>query len=192
MNKSESIAALAAALAKAQAETKVAIKGNINPHFKSRYADLGAVIDACREAMSKNGIAWSQVPSVRDGGIVVLTTIIMHSSGEWLSGEYPIQPTKNDPQGMGSALTYARRYSLSSMLGIAADEDDDGNAGSGNGRTQFVSAPETAALMALAEEVGADKPKFCAYFKVPSFAEIPANRYDEARAALEAKRKKPQ
>src|SRR5262245_58970417 len=138
MNKSESIAKLADALAKAQGQVKVAVKNKSNPAFKgSHYADLGSIYDACKEALSKNGIAVVQCPYFREAGPVTLVTMFLHASGEWLSGEYPIIPVKTDPQGIGSAWTYARRYSLASMVGIAADEDDDGNAasaGNGNGK----------------------------------------------------------
>jgi hypothetical protein len=125
---SPSIGALAAALAKAQGELRHAQKDRENQHFKSRYADLASVIDAVREPLSKNGLSYTQLPSSSPDG-VVLTTILLHTSGEWVTSHLTVPLTKRDAQGVGSALTYARRYALASMVGIA-QEDDDGNAAS--------------------------------------------------------------
>jgi hypothetical protein len=125
---SPSIGALAAALAKAQGELRHAQKDRENTHFKSRYADLASVIDAVREPLSKNGLSYTQLPSSSPDG-VVLTTILLHTSGEWVTSHLTVPLTKRDAQGVGSALTYARRYALASMVGIA-QEDDDGNAAS--------------------------------------------------------------
>lgn len=122
---------LAAALAKTQRELKPAVKDSTNPAFRgTKYADLTAVWDACRDALSNNGISVLQVPNF-DSVDMWLETVLLHTSGESISGRYPIRPTKADPQGYGSALTYARRYSLASMVGVVADDDDDGNAASG-------------------------------------------------------------
>lgn len=139
MNKSETIAKLAEALAKAQGAIKNAVKDSANPYFKSKYADLASVWDACRKELSDNGLSVVQVPAMRDGKVCV-TTILMHASGEWIDGELELTPVKDDPQGAGSAITYARRYALSGFAGIAP-EDDDGNAASGkdvpnNGKVQ--------------------------------------------------------
>lgn len=130
---SESINELASALAKAQAEIKHAGKTADNPFFKSKYADLPAVIDVAKEHLAANGLSVSQPTDIDEAGKVVLITQLNHSSGQWLRGYYPVNPVKNDPQGYGSALTYARRYAFSAMVGVAATgEDDDGNAASGN------------------------------------------------------------
>lgn len=123
---------LATAMAKAQAEIKAALKDSKNPHFKSSYADLTSVWDACRSALTKNGLSVVQIPGF-DANDVWLETMILHSSGESLSGRYPLRPSQQTPQGYGSALTYARRYSLAAMVGVVADEDDDGNAASQRG-----------------------------------------------------------
>lgn len=130
MNRSESIADLATALSKAQADLKPAAKDATNPFYKSSYADLPSVVAACKEVLSKNGLSYSQVPDFQDDKVWI-ETVLMHSSGQWISGRYPINPTKNDPQSMGSALTYSRRYALMAMVGVvASDDDDDGNAAS--------------------------------------------------------------
>ena len=130
MTSSPTIAALAAALAKAQAKMAGAKKDSTNPHFRSAYADLASVWDACRKELSENGLSVVQVPEMENGGDnfkIKVNTLLMHSSGEWISGDLVMIPVKDDPQGVGSAITYARRYALSAFVGIAP-EDDDGNA----------------------------------------------------------------
>lgn len=128
-NQSPSVAALADALAKAQADMRHAVKDSVNPHFKTRYADLAAVIDACREPLTKHGLSFVQLPRYEDGRVGV-RTMLMHTSGEWVASELLLPVSKQDPQGCGSALTYARRYSLAAVVGIAQDDDDDGHAAS--------------------------------------------------------------
>lgn len=130
MKTSDSIAALASALAKAQGEIDTAKKDANNPHFKTKYADLASVWDACRDALSKNGIAVVQAPGTDDSGAVTMTTTLAHSSGEWMSSTMACRPAKPDAQSIGSVITYLRRYALSSMVGVAPEEDD-GNAASG-------------------------------------------------------------
>jgi hypothetical protein len=120
---------IAAAFVKAQADFGPALKSNTNPHFKSRYAGLDACIEAVIDALHKHGIALVQRTLPCESGVTV-ETVLIHSSGETLSGgPLHVPASKNDPQGYGSALTYARRYSLMATCGIAA-EDDDGNAAS--------------------------------------------------------------
>ena len=128
MNKSDTIASLAAALNKAQAEMSGAKKSAKNPFFKSNYANLEEVINCVKEPFADNGLSFVQFPISGDGVAGVETTI-MHESGEFISGEFMLKCSKNDPQGMGSAITYARRYGLQSACGIPS-EDDDGNAAS--------------------------------------------------------------
>ena len=125
---SPSLGALAAALSKAQGEMENAAKANVNPHFKSKYADLASVWDACRAPLTKNGLAILQ-PVRANGAQVTVTTMLVHSSGEWISESLTMTAQQNTPQGVGSAITYGRRYGLSAMVGIAP-EDDDGNAAS--------------------------------------------------------------
>ena len=130
MNKSESIAGLAAALAKAQGQMKGAIKDSANPFFKSKYADLASVVEAIRAAFSANGLSYIQTVEPSEKDEVRVETTLLHSSGEWIScGVLSLPVSKVDAQGYGSALTYARRYSLSAAVGVAP-EDDDGNAAS--------------------------------------------------------------
>lgn len=126
MNQSTEINELAKALASAQAEMSNAPLNRQNPHFKSKYADLAAVRDATIPALAKHGLALTQVTTAGDNGFA-LRTMLTHSSGQWLASDYPI-PLSDKPQIMGSAITYARRYSWAALCGIAAEEDDDANA----------------------------------------------------------------
>lgn len=125
MRTSENIDQLATALAAAQAEMKNAKLNKINPHFKSKYADLAEIRDTVTPALSKNGIAVVQGTDAAESGILVVTRLV-HKSGQWIESRFPIAYDK--PQTMGSAYTYAKRYSLAAICNIAADEDDDANA----------------------------------------------------------------
>lgn len=122
MRNSEKINELVVALNKAQADFMVAKKDAKNPFFKSKYATLNAVYEAVAEALLKNGLSVIQ-PIVGDA----VETTLVHTSGQFITSSCPIVCAKqNDPQAMGSAITYARRYSLASLLGVMTDEDDDG------------------------------------------------------------------
>ena len=123
MYKSESITELAKALSTFQSQLKPVKKDAVNPFFKSHYATLEAIWETIREPLSKNGLSVTQT---FDGYGPVETTL-MHSSGEWVGSILLIKPVKEDPQGVGSAISYARRYSLSAILGVVSDEDDDAN-----------------------------------------------------------------
>ena len=129
MQTSEQINELAAALAKAQGQIQAASRDRENPHFRSRYADLASVWDACRVALSLNGLAVVQGPALADRGVSV-TTRLLHSSGQWAESTLILPMDKATAQGAGSAITYARRYALAAMVGVAPDDDDDGNAAS--------------------------------------------------------------
>lgn len=127
MNKSEQINELAAALSKAQGAMEMAKKDAENPFFKSRYADLASVVAAIQGPFADNGLAYVQCPDACEGEAVAVDTLLMHTSGQWISSRTVVPVTKQDAQGYGSALTYARRYGLQAIAGVAAD-DDDGNA----------------------------------------------------------------
>ncbi len=128
MRASEHLNELAGALSKAQAMLRGAVKDSTNPHFKSRYADLASCWDACREALAANGLSVVQLPE-GSGNVVEMTTRLMHASGQWIECSGCFTASKADPQGMGSCITYARRYQLCAVVGISP-EDDDGNAAS--------------------------------------------------------------
>lgn len=127
---------LAEALAKAQAEMPHASKDSTNEFFRSGYADLAAVMRAWQAAGPKHGLAVVQTLEPSDGTEVTVVTTLMHKSGQWIVGKLTMKPEKMNPQGIGSCITYARRYSLSAIVGIAQD-DDDGNAASGNKKKAF-------------------------------------------------------
>lgn len=132
MNKSDSIKNLAKALVEFQSEVKDPKRDANNPFFKSKYVTLDTLIDTVRPILTKHGLAYFQEPVSEDGKIGC-RTILVHESGEFMEGmPFYMNVTKNDPQGAGSALTYARRYSLSAMVGVAWDDDDDANVASGN------------------------------------------------------------
>lgn len=117
-----------AALVAAQAEMGPALKDSLNPHLKNKYADLASVNAACLPALNKHGIAVIQPPYDDETGRYVKTVLLHGETGESLECRVPLIVQKNDMQGYGSAVTYARRYGLMSMAGIAPDDDDDGNA----------------------------------------------------------------
>ena len=122
---SETIGALAAALSKAQADITGALKDSSNPFFKSKYADLASCWDACRKQLAANNLAVIQTVSVnweRDESVLVTT--LAHSSGEWVRSELPIRAKDNSPQAQGSSITYARRYALAAIVGLAQIDDD--------------------------------------------------------------------
>ncbi len=140
MEKSESIMKLAEALSKAQGIIKGAIKDSENPFFKVSYADLASVWEACRIPLSSNGLSIVQITQI-EGDKLILITTLLHNSGEYICSQYPIIPTKQDPQGFGSALTYARRYSMSAIVGIAP-EDDDGEMAMGRDKKLPIQEPQ--------------------------------------------------
>jgi hypothetical protein len=133
MKTSDSINELAAALAKAQLKIKNATLNKINPHFRSKYADLAAVRDAVTGPLAEQGLSITQMTGESEGKLVVYTRLL-HSSGQWIESAYPIINDTNKPQAMGSALTYARRYSIAALCNIASEEDDDGNEAQEHGR----------------------------------------------------------
>ena len=132
-------APFAKAFVAAQMATEAVKKAATNPAFKSKYADLSEVVEAVVPALNKAGIGVMQFPSY-DGELVGVTTVLMHESGATVTGTLHLRPSKSDPQGVGSAVTYARRYSLLAMTG-AAPEDDDGNSASGPRQTPANQTP---------------------------------------------------
>lgn len=129
MQSSETIGKIGDALAKAQSVIAPAPKDKANPFFKSHYADLASITDACRKALTDNGIAVVQGFTAVSDGFIQLDTRLIHISGEWIEGNL-VMPAGGTAQSYGSAITYGRRYALAAMVGVVADEDDDGNAAS--------------------------------------------------------------
>jgi hypothetical protein len=194
---SEQIAELATALAKAQSVMKAAVINKQNPHFKNKYADLASVFEAVRKPLTDNGLSITQTTQLRDGMFLLVTTM-GHVSGQWRRSEYPL-PLGAKPQELGSALTYGRRYSLSAICGIAADEDDDGEAAhaNGNGTSTVIGEPltegELIELMEAADAkecpaerllqfLNSKRPK--GHPEAKSISEIPGNRHDEILEAI--------
>lgn len=194
--KPDDIKQIAAALSKFQGEMEAAKKDKTNPHYKSSYADLRSIWDVIREPLAKNGLAVVQCPRLLEDNFVLITTVY-HTSGQSLRSEYPINPVQNNPQGIGSALTYARRYGLSSMLGVVS-EDDDGNAASGKGAPADKKAPPKAKpkaspgcinrdqqvrLFAIAGEAGKEKSEIKEYLEetwgLKSSGEIKTKDYEK-------------
>jgi len=127
MKTSEAIDQIATALAVAQSKMKPAVKDSTNPHFKSKYADLTSVWESCREGLTANHVATVQNVETVDGRVLV-TTRLIHKSGQWIEfGPLSVPMQKVDAHGVGSAVSYARRYALSAAVGVVTD-DDDGNA----------------------------------------------------------------
>lgn len=133
--KSESIAKLSLALSKAQGAIEGAQMDANNPHFKSKYATLASCWEACRQALKDNELAVTQIPST-DGRTITVTTILSHSSGEFIQGSLSLNDAKGTPQSAGSCITYARRYALCAFLGIAPEDDDGNDASAGNSKVQ--------------------------------------------------------
>lgn len=183
-------AALYAAMAKAFPEIEGATKDKNNPAFRSKYADLGNVIDAIKPALSNHGLWFRQVTHRQDGGVCV-ETLICHESGEEVScGELFIPASKNDAHGYGSALTYCKRYSLQTAFGVAPD-DDDGNAASkpngaeNNAPSKPITKAQLTELQSLVSQTGTDTEALCNFYKIGALPELPAHRFDHAKSVLE-------
>jgi len=142
MKTSESLIKIAPALLAAQGAITFAKKDAVNPHFKSTYADLPAVIDAVKEALNTNEIAFVQSGSPSETGHLYITTRLLHTSGEWIEDTMPIPLQKNDAQGLGSAMTYGRRYMLAAMCGLYQDDDDGNDASRTKGKPDPKSEPK--------------------------------------------------
>jgi hypothetical protein len=205
---SPSLTKLFTALGKAQSELSPAKADSTNPHFRSRYADLTSVWDAIRGPFATHGLAVIQLPGSADGGTITCTTVLGHTSGEWVSSTLTLALSKTDPQAVGSALTYARRYLLTAIAGVSP-EDDDGNAASqphsddvaartdpgwskplleqaqqpsaGTGR--LISDKQSKRLFAITKAAGRDPADVAAYLKETfgygSSREIERDNYDQ-------------
>jgi len=128
VNKSDSIKEIAMAMCKVQATMEVASKSKENPFFNSKYADLSEVLRCIKGVLPSEGLSFMQMPSF-ESGVVSVETIVMHTSGEWISSISASPIAKSNPQGVGDAITYLRRYSLAAIFGLA-QKDDDGNSNS--------------------------------------------------------------
>jgi len=157
MEKSEQINDLASALCKAQDQMSGATKDSKNPFFKSSYADLSSVVKAVKQPFADNGLSYSQFP-IYEEKLVGVETILMHSSGQWISSKLLLPMTKQDPQAAGSAITYARRYALQAIAGIPS-EDDDGNSATVTAKKVAYQLDETAMAWISSIKAGSAKPE---------------------------------
>ncbi|GGM23746.1 ERF family protein [Pseudomonas asuensis] len=192
MFKSESIAALAKALAGAQAEIENATKSSVNPHFRNKYADLAEILNTSRPVLSKHGLSIVQMPFFEEGKVGV-ETLLIHESGEWIVNSLLGPCSKLDPQSVGSAITYYRRYSLAAFAGIA-QEDDDANEASEQGTPKRSVPPAVTRqqLNHLETILNNCSPKVIEKFRsdYPDTAEITADLYEGLIVSLDAAAKK--
>ncbi len=182
---------IATALARAQANMGKALKQANNPHFRSKYADLGNVMDACLPALNEAGIALIQPTGEDEYGRFVETILIHGESGESLTCRVPLIVSKNDMQGYGSAVTYARRYGLMAMAGIAPEDDDGNAAAKAPPKQERAPAPMTEfelnTINDLIEKTKTDEAKFCAYWKVKALDLLSGAQAQSAIAMLKKK-----
>lgn len=188
MNLDHSNPALFAALAKAQGEVENASKNAANPHFKSKYADLAEVLNTVRPVFSENGLSIIQSTEF-DGSLVSVTTTIAHKDGGYVSSKASCVPSKTDAQGVGSATTYLRRYSLASACGVA-QEDDDGNSSAHNGKpVAKITEKQEIELSDYIEATNTDRAKMLAYFKVKALSELTSAQAVQATNMIRSKQK---
>lgn len=204
MNQSQEINELASALAKAQGEMQAAIKDCINPFYKSKYADLGSVWDAARPVLSKNGLCVMQTTEVSSiAGEVVMVTTLAHTSGQWVKSYMPLNPAKKDSQGMGAAMTYLRRYSLSALVGVVCDEDDDGEIAVGRNPTQQKAVQENISDIRRISPSQAGELKFIIskcnegylnkilkHFNINAIEELPVSEFEVVKSKANAAQEK--
>ena len=182
---------IAAALAKAQANMGKALKQANNPHFKSKYADLSSVMDACLPSLNEAGIAVIQPTGENEHGRYVETILIHGESGESLACSVPLIVAKNDMQGYGSAVTYGRRYGLMAMAGIAPEDDDGNAAGKAAPKVQPpapISEQQFQEMKDLIFDTETDETKFCAYWNVDDLTQMNAKQAADAIAMLKKKK----
>lgn len=189
-SQSREIGKLVEALAKAQNTMEEAKEDSKNPFFKSNYADLTSVWRACKNSLSTNGLAISQTTAFM-GGQLFLVTTLAHSSGEWMKGYYPLYLSKQDPQAVGSAITYARRYALAAIVGVCKEgEDDDAEKAQDRKAPKELITDEQ--LKQLIKTVGTDleaKDIILKRFGAKAFNEIPKENFATMMTWLETRMK---
>ena len=196
MKTSDSISKITPALLKAQMAITFAAKDTNNPFFKSKYADLPCVIDAVKPALNDAGIVFIQSASPSEPGYLAMTTRLLHQSGEWIEDTATLPLPKADPQGYGSASTYARRYGLAAICGLYQDDDDGNAAQKTTANPQHTEVPlvtlnedQIANIEAMASEAGVEIAKICQKAHVNSLSEIPMIGYQSIISKLELSRK---
>ena len=179
------------ALAAAQLEMEPVLKGSVNDHFRSRYADLSDVVGVARPALNKHGIAYFHQFVFTEYGQMMRTVLMHGESGTSIECDVPLIVGKNDMQGMKSATTYAKRIGLESVTGIAP-EDDDGNAAAKAAPSGTLTAEQVAEIKALVDETASDPSAFAKAVRAASIEAIPAADFERARGMLIKKRDKMQ
>jgi len=175
---------ISAAYVAAFSEIEAATKSANNPHFKSKYADLPAVIDAIKPHLAKHNLGFMQCPRPSDGGVSI-ETILIHAGGDKLSmGVLFVPANKHDAHGYGSALTYARRYALQTCFGLPT-EDDDGNAAVAT--STKVTPSQFAELQKLLDDTGTDAIALCKHYKVNALIDLSPSAYAAAVSVLKKK-----
>lgn len=184
---SPEIGKLIEALSAAQGEMKPASKDAANPYFKSKYADLASVWEVIRGPLSKNKLAVIQTTS-NVGVDITIITLLAHQSGQWVKGTLTLRPAKADAQGIGSVITYGRRYALASICGVAP-EDDDGNAASRpvEQNNKLISAAQAETIKNKIAATKTDTSKFCSAYKIDCPESLPAAQYQSAIELLTKK-----
>lgn len=193
MNLDNATPELFAALAKAQHAVENATKGSVNPHFKSKYADLAEVLNTVRPVFSSFGLSIVQNPSF-DGALVSVTTALCHEGGGYITAVASCVPAKADGQGVGASTTYLRRISIAAVCGVA-QEDDDGQSAVNPAKptpvTDVRATDEEASVIKFrVEELNIDEEAFCRHLSIRSISTIPKSKLKQAHAALDAKQRK--
>ena len=190
---SDRIDAISAALAKAQGQMANPAKSATNPHFKSQYADLSSGLNAIRAALSANAIAVVQTTDMGDDTLM-LHTVLAHASGQWIASQWPVVKLPAPPQVIGSALTYARRYTLFALTGIAGEnDDDDGNAASGKGKEDegpLIDDDQVAEIQELLAETKSNVGVFFLTLGCTTFSDMTVPQYRKAIALLNEKKRR--
>lgn len=188
LQSSENIADLCKALAICQGQLKPAVKDSTNPHFKSKYADLASVWEACRAPLSDNGLAVIQFPAEFENNVMILITRLTHESGQWIEQRMTCPVSKPDPQGIGSCLSYMRRYSLSAVLGIYQDDDDANSASlAPRERPATLTTEEIAQITELAEKTDTDIKNIATHFGKPIIQDIERLHFNKIISSLNKK-----
>jgi hypothetical protein len=179
--RSESVKEIATALSNFQGKMTAVKKDSVNPFYKSKYASLDTIWEYIRKPLSENGLSVAQTMNLIEGNSVLETTLY-HTSGEWISGTQLVNPVKNDPQGLGSAITYARRYSLSAILGLVSDDDDDANTA-----TKHESSVEQKVIVAKPVSTVGETPQKSEGITIPQTKKIHATAKEKGLSPEEAR-----
>ncbi len=175
------------ALSKAQGEIEIAKEDSLNPFFKSKYSDLASVINASRPYLSKFGLSVIQRIMANGNGTSYLFTRLCHASGQWMESRMNLLPTKPDMQGMGSAISYARRYAYSAMIGVVTGLDDDGNAACSSPKSEETSSTSNITQMQAKKilerlaEINDESllDKILEFFNISALSYLPQNQFDQ-------------